>query len=322
MAMHEISIAGANPTERLERPCVRFDNDVSAAVAIGDVQMVDGTVQVDVAVTGERSFPGLAWRVRDNDYESFFIRPHQSGNPDSIQYTPVFNGVSGWQLYHGSGYTSAVGLPVESWFTLRVSFAGDRAEAYVGDMETPALVFARLRGAVAPGRLAILPGGPGTYFASFMYDPAPPALRGPEPRQDELQPGTVPGWWVSNLVSEGVAAASARTWAYLATESSGLANLARVHPLGMTLNTVFARTTVVAQTAGLRALDLGFSDRAVVYLNGRPVFAGRDDYRSRDYRFLGSIGWWDTVFLPLETGENELVVAVSETIGGWGLMAR
>jgi hypothetical protein len=60
----------------------------------------------------------------------------------------------------------------------------------------------------------------------------------------------------------------------------------------------------------------------VVYLNGQPIFAGRDDYRSRDYRFLGSIGYWDTLFLPLVEGNNELIVAVSESFGGWGLMAR
>ena len=54
----------------------------------------------------------------------------------------------------------------------------------------------------------------------------------------------------------------------------------------------------------MRAMDIGFSDRAVVYLNGQPLFAGRDDYRSRDYRFLGSIGYWDTVFLPACAGRQ------------------
>ena len=43
---------------------------------------------------------------------------------------------------------------------------------------------------------------------------------------------------------------------------------------------------------------------------------------NRDYRFLGSIGWWDSVFLPLQAGRNELVVAVSEDLGGWGVQAR
>ena len=60
----------------------------------------------------------------------------------------------------------------------------------------------------------------------------------------------------------------------------------------------------------------------MVFLDGRALFRGDDTYRSRDYRFLGRIGWWDTVYLPLEEGANDLVVAVSETFGGWGVQAR
>ncbi len=30
----------------------------------------------------------------------------------------------------------------------------------------------------------------------------------------------------------------------------------------------------------------------------------------------------DAVYLPLQRGENELVVAVAESFGGWGLIAR
>ena len=59
-----------------------------------------------------------------------------------------------------------------------------------------------------------------------------------------------------------------------------------------------------------------------MFLNGRQLYRGDDTYRSRDYRFLGSIGYYDTLFLPLLEGENELVVAVSEDFGGWGVQAR
>ena len=46
-------------------------------------------------------------------------------------------------------------------------------------------------------------------------------------------------------------------------------------------------------------LELGYSDRAIVYLNGERLYRGNATYRSRDYRFLGSIGLWDTIYLPL-----------------------
>ena len=35
-----------------------------------------------------------------------------------------------------------------------------------------------------------------------------------------------------------------------------------------------------------------------------------------------SIGFFDTLYLPLEQGSNDLVIAVSETFGGWGIQGR
>ncbi|MFI5042590.1 MAG: hypothetical protein ACHQNA_12215 [Acidimicrobiales bacterium] len=61
---------------------------------------------------------------------------------------------------------------------------------------------------------------------------------------------------------------------------------------------------------------------SVVFLNGRPLSGGDDSYRTRDYRFLGSIGWSDAVYLPLAEGDNEFAVAVLEDFGGWGVQAR
>jgi hypothetical protein len=115
---------------------------------------------------------------------------------------------------------------------------------------------------------------------------------------------------------------SRQTWTVLASEPSGLTDLSRLNGIRDGRNTVLART-IVRSERDLRApLELGFSDRAVLFLNGTPLYRGDDSYRSRDYRFLGSIGWYDTVYLPLLAGENDLVVAVSEDIGGWGVQAR
>jgi hypothetical protein len=71
-----------------------------------------------------------------------------------------------------------------------------------------------------------------------------------------------------------------------------------------------------------KRLDFGFSDRVRVYLDRRLLYAGDDRYRSRDYRFLGSIGYFDSLYLPLKAGPNELILAVTEEFGGWGVQAR
>ena len=64
---------------------------------------------------------------------------------------------------------------------------------------------------------------------------------------------------------------------------------------------MLARTTIQADAERTAELAFGFSDRVAVYLNGRLLYRGADEYQSRDYRFLGSI---------------------SENFGGWGLQAR
>ena len=106
--------------------------------------------------------------------------------------------------------------------------------------------------------------------------------------------GIVPGWWVSDPFPEDAISTRAsrrrRSWTHLPSEPSGLADLSRVNGIRDGRNTVLARAEIRSASARHKALDFGFSDRAVVYLNGRPLYRGDDTYRSRDYRFLGSIG--------------------------------
>lgn len=52
------------------------------------------------------------------------------------------------------------------------------------------------------------------------------------------------------------------------------------------------------------------------------MYAVDNTYQSRDYRYLGTIGLFDTVVLPLVAGANEIVIAVTEAFGGWGVMAE
>ena len=78
----------------------------------------------------------------------------------------------------------------------------------------------------------------------------------------------------------------------------------------------------VSDKAQVKPLQFGFSDSVKVYFNGQLIYGGNDLFRSRDYRFLGTIGYYDTLYLPLLNGKNELIMAVSEKFGGWGVQAR
>jgi hypothetical protein len=108
----------------------------------------------------------------------------------------------------------------------------------------------------------------------------------------------------------------------LDTEATGIANLARVNSTGEGTDTVFTCLRIKADSAGVKQLKLGYSDRATVYVNGKAIYEGDNTYMSRDYRDLGTIGLFDSVYLPLEEGENEVWIAVTEAFGGWGVIGQ
>jgi hypothetical protein len=105
-------------------------------------------------------------------------------------------------------------------------------------------------------------------------------------------------------------------------EQNGTANLARVQGVAEGRDTVFARLVVRSQREQVKRVRFGFSDEVRVYFNDRLLYGGGDVYQSRDYRFLGTIGLYDELYLPLRRGENELWLAVTENFGGWGVTAR
>lgn len=304
---------------------------------VSDARFTNGAIEFDVAFTRQRGFMGGIWRVQDaSNYEDFYLRPHQSGNPDANQYTPVFNGVSGWQLYHGKRFSVPVEYRFNEWIPVKILFAGDQAEFYIGDMEKPVLFVDELKRSVEPGSvgLRVLNFAP-AHFSNFSFTVTDsPPIQGRPGKPDRVPEHAISSWSVSDAFRESAlpeqpaiapADLAARTWTRLETERSGLANLARVQGVQQRKDTVFARKVIHSSQEQVKRLDFGFSNRVRVYLNGRLLFRGNDPAQSRDYRFLGSIGYFDSLYLPLREGDNELLMAVSEEpedLGGWGIQAK
>jgi hypothetical protein len=84
-----------------------------------------------------------------------------------------------------------------------------------------------------------------------------------------------------------------------------------------------AALTLRSARAGVRRLDLGFSDAASVFLNGQIVYSGDFRYSQNFPRQEGLITLDQaSLYLPLREGDNELVVVVRQIFGGWGLIGR
>lgn len=59
-----------------------------------------------------------------------------------------------------------------------------------------------------------------------------------------------------------------------------------------------------------------------LFFNGVLVFSGNSSYQSRDPGFQGIVGLFDAVHVPMKKGDNELMMLVIESFGGWGVIAR
>jgi hypothetical protein len=300
---------------------------------VKDSQFTDGVIEFDLAVTGERGFMGVFWRMQDKDnFEEFYIRPHQSGNPDANQYQPVFHGVAAWQLYHGEGYGAPVKYDFNQWMHIKIVVSGRNAEVYIKDMDAPALFVNEMKRETRPGRVGLSAGNfAPAYYSNFSFKPVSnPPLKGKAKAQAAGPAGTVMSWKVSSLLEAKSLEKKYQltdkdkqglVWKRLDCESTGLANLARLQGLEGDKNTVFARLVIESDGEQVKKLRFGFSDEVKVFFNDRLIYGGSDLYTSRDYRFLGTMGLFDELYLPMKKGDNELWVAVTENFGGWGIKA-
>jgi hypothetical protein len=299
-----------------------------------DLQLTNGLIEFDIAASPERGFAGLIFRGQDNrNFEHFYIRPHQSGNPDANQYTPVFNGVSAWQLYHGAGFGAPVEYRSDGWMHIKIAFRDSRAEAYI-DSKTPNVVIGDLKRPVAAGSVGVnVANFSPAYFANFVASPLPDDYvfaQVVDDKKVQAEEG-VTSWLVSDVFAsdsvDGVHRLDERhkdnrRWTTLRSEKGGVTNLARVQGLEEGKNTVFARLRISSDRRQKKGLSFGYSDAVAVFVNDELVYEGTNRYESRDYRYLGTIGLFDKIYLPLREGDNEVWFAVSEAFGGWGIQAE
>jgi hypothetical protein len=313
------------------------------AVAVRpDISLEDGTIDFDVAVTDHRSFVYIIFRrVAEGENEEIYLRPHKTSLPDAVQYAPVFNGESGWQLFHGPGNTALVPIPRAQWVHVRLVIKGQQAAFYVGDTTKPAMVIPELARKAAPGTIALrafTPAGgapEGEYVAAFsnvvVRPGVVPATMPPAPER-RAPANLVTAWQVSPafvppdgrlraLPTELLA--NRASWPTHPVDREGRLILDRhvAHASDQKPSAAVLRLVIPANRDTVRRLDLGFSDEYLLFVNGRPVAGGEAAYRFDNPRGDGVIHAGQSVaFLPLRRGENEVLIVLKDVFGGWGII--
>ena len=324
-----------------------LDGEVALRLKTGsatwrELEFLDGTIELDLQLTPYRSFSFISFRIEDEgEHEEIYFRAHKSRLPDAIQYTPVYKGSSQWQLYHDARSTAPAPLPPGEWIPIKVVVRGSQAAVFVGAAEEPRLVVPRLAREPRPGHIALksfLPlGTPAdvyiTSFANLVVRPGVVDYEFPEAEPPAPVAGRIASWEISPAFVPGqgpttdlaATAAAAGAWRTVPANADGVVELERWvdRPAGARRAGVLARHRILVDEATTGRLDLGFSDEASVFLNGRLLVADDESYSFNLPRRQGLLTASQlSVFLPLAAGANEVVVAVVDRFGGWGLSGR
>jgi hypothetical protein len=254
--------------------------------------------------------------------EYIYFRPHMNGKPDAIQYTPITNGSLNWQIFTGEGFEAAATFPLGRWMHVRVDIY--ERSALVSIDGKPTLAIPDLKNGKLGGGIGFAGLMGGTYYSNITVEPVAgykdPA---PKPAVKPLPDGIVATWQVSEPMTQddAFARASARRWEGvpwhpIKVEANGVANLSKAGPDGDDRHSFIARFALASAKVQAIPMQFGFSDDVRIYVNGQPLYEGSDRQGSRDYRFLGHVGFWDTVYLPLKAGANEVTFVVTDPTNG------
>ena len=305
------------------------------SITLKDAEFLNGTIEYDVYFKKEdRGFPGIYFRRQDNgDAEQFYLRPHQSGNPDATQAIPTTKNITAWQLYHGPKYSFAYAFNHDAWTHVKLVVNGDRAQIFLDWSEEPNLSWNTFHEPKS-GSITLTGGNQtGMYLADIQISAETPELVDFAPLQNKPLDGVVQQWSISDKFAEDqltdlnnvdVVIRERKWMGAIPIDEGTAANISRVHNLfdGSGKNTALARILIDSDQDQLKLFEFGYSDRVVAILNGKPIYRGTNKFRSRDYRYLGTIGLFDAIYLDLKEGENELIMAVSEDFGGWLITGR
>ncbi len=330
---HQFQITGgeASVGEFLGRDALFLAN---TQAWFADTNFSDGVVEFDIAFQDAFGFTGLMFRAADrNRLEYFYLRTAKSGEYDALQYAPVENRNTAWQLFWDGNALQQASFVHDGWNHVRLVVIGDRADLFINGSTTPTLHIPDLMTDIRAGGIGFVANfDPSIRISNVSVRSLQPGdqIIGTAAVETAIPDGTLTDWSVSTVFPENsvdgvLTMPSDRLnsvgWDGLDPETNGMTNVSRLRARSPENDTVFLSTRVTSQGDRTALMRFGYADRARIFVNGTLLFHGNATYNSRHPGFLGLIGLNDAITVPLIDGDNEIVVALSETFGGWGWIA-
>lgn len=324
---------------------VRSSNENGFGIMLKDFEFTDGTIEFDVEFNGN-GFPGIDFRI-DKDTlnsEKFYIR--YFGTPDdlrrtTLQYAAVLDGVNMWDVT--DEYQAAATIYVGKWNHVKLVINGKQMKIYVNDTQRAALHVPALEGTTKSGGISLTGN---VVYANFIVRPnvteGLASNEGYDPTYSDSR--YLRNWYVTEpvdfpfgkdvmknrqggrIIIDPDLLDSTAVWKPLKAERRGLVNLTRL--FGATepkeRRLTWIKTTISSEMNQEKRVDMGFSDEVWVFINGRLLHTDKNYYGTPGMKEpRGRCTIENTSFvLPLQKGENEILIGVTNYFFGWGIIAR
>lgn len=325
---------------------VKSSNDDDFEIVLKDMDFSVGTIEFDVELKG-RGFPGIHFHLDEGtgNSEFFYLRYFGALNPFSrttLQYAAFMDGVNLWDIT--DEYQAGAALTEGRWNHIKLVISENQMEAYVNDMERAALKVPVLEGLTKTGKISL---NGDVIYANFKvipneiedmahgigYDPTyndPNYLRNWEV-QEPIAFATGKDIMKQNdnapfAIIDPTYFNSTKKWSTVTAKHRGIINLTEV--FGATeegqRRLTWLKTKITSDSDQQKLIKMGFSDEVWVFINGQPVHQNKNYYGSPGMKApRGRCTIENTSFtLPLQQGENEILVGVSNYFFGWGIVAR
>ena len=302
-------------------------------VVLNDFLFTDGTIEFDVALTSGAPFVSIYFRQQNPDNaECFYLRTYRAGNPDgadAAQYAPMVEGVNLWDVL--GHYQGPAVLKAEGWNHIKLVVSGERMVVFVNNLEQPTLNIPKLEGNTTQGSLAF---EGRAIFTNLVINSNEVEGLTPQAGYDPTynDPRYLRKWSVSEPtdfprgreVSEKDFPTDQTRWDAIAAERRGLMNLTRRFGKNENRRLVWLKTKISSETDQQRRLDLGFSDEVWIFINDRLLYVDKNLYGSPIMKEPdGRCSIENTsLMIPLQAGDNELLIGIANDFYGWGIMAR